>query len=234
MYGYAKRYYEVHGNLEIPNKFKTNDGINYDENGKIKLGKWIFNQRQTCPSESERGKLLSQIGMRFENKYFKILWDEMYGYAKKYYETYGNLEIPVRFKTNDGINYDENGKINLGTWISTQRTSCLPNSDCGILLSKIDMRFNKLSEYNQLKLLFLEYDIDLEQNKYILLTSNPKVFLAKLKLCEELKLEIKDKANKLNKIFYMTNDDFKNTLGYSVDELIDKYNLGSIHSKINK
>ena len=225
MYEYAKKYYEAHGNLEIPYKFKTNDGINYDENGKIKLGIWIFNQRQTCPSESERGKLLSQIGMRFENKYAKIPWVEMYGYAKKYYETYGNLEIPARFKTNDGINYDENGKINLGTWISTQRTSCLLNSDCVLLLCKIDMRFNKLSEYNQLKLLFLEYDIDLEQNKYILLTSNPEEFSSKLKLCEELKLEIKDKDNKLNKVFYMNQDEFKNTFGYSIEELINIYNI---------
>lgn len=225
MYEYAKKYYKAHGNLEIPNRFKTDDGICYTENGKIKLGKWIFNQRQTCPSESERGKLLSQIGMRFENKYAKIPWDEMYGYAKKYYETYGNLEIPARFKTNDGINYDENGKINLGTWISTQRTSCLLNSDCVLLLCKIDMRFNKLSEYNQLKLLFLEYDIDLEQNKYILLTSNPEEFSSKLKLCEELKLEIKDKDNKLNKVFYMNQDEFKNTFGYSIEELINIYNI---------
>ena len=69
----------------------------------------------------ERGKLLSQIGMRFENIRSALSWDEMYQYAKKYYESYGNLEIKVTFKTNDGITYDPNGKINLGRWIANQR-----------------------------------------------------------------------------------------------------------------
>ena len=32
----------------------------------------------------------------------------MYEYAKKYYEYYGNLEVPSSFKTNNGYEYDEN------------------------------------------------------------------------------------------------------------------------------
>ena len=53
----------------------------------------------------------------------------MYSLAKKYYETYGNLEIPQHFKTSDGITYDENGLYKLGSWLSTQRqefTKLLP------------------------------------------------------------------------------------------------------------
>ena len=120
-YELAKKYYDFYGNLEIPRRFKTNDGVTYDPNGSVKLGQWIAIQRQKCSPESERGKLLSQIGMRFENIRSALSWDEMYQYAKKYYESYGNLEIKVTFKTNDGITYDPNGKINLGRWIANQR-----------------------------------------------------------------------------------------------------------------
>ena len=145
-YEYVKKYYEVYGNLEIPATFKTNDGVTYDPNGKINLGQWITTQRKKCLPESERGKLLLQIGMRFENKISTLSWNEMYEYAKKYYEAYGNLEIPRKFKTNDGVTCDPNGKINLGCWIANQRQTCLPDSERGKLLSKIGMRFeNKIS-----------------------------------------------------------------------------------------
>ena len=146
MYEYAKKYYEAYGDLEIPQKFKTNDGVTYDPNGKINLGQWITAQRQSCLPESEQGKLLLQIGMRFENIRSTLTWEEMYEYAKKYYEAYGDLEIPHKFKTNDGVTYDPNGNINLGYWIATQRKRCLPESEQGKLLSQISMRFeNKIS-----------------------------------------------------------------------------------------
>ncbi|MDD5979631.1 MAG: helicase associated domain-containing protein [bacterium] len=68
MYEYACVYYRQHGNLEVPNSFKTNNGYEEDENGEIRLGEWIVNQRQRTSPESERGQLLSKIGMRFEEK----------------------------------------------------------------------------------------------------------------------------------------------------------------------
>ena len=40
-------------------------------------------------------------------------WDEMYGYAKAYYEKTGHLSIPQAYKTEDGHS--------LGAWIRTQR-----------------------------------------------------------------------------------------------------------------
>ena len=48
-------------------------------------------------------------------------WDRMYEYAHIYYEHRGDLEVPVRFKTNNGWEYAEDGKINLGAWIFSQR-----------------------------------------------------------------------------------------------------------------
>ena len=225
MYEYVKKYYEAYGNLEIPQKFKTNDGVTYDPNGKLNLGEWIGTQRKKCLPESERGKLLSQIGMRFENKKSTLPWKEMYEYAKKYYELHGNLEIPATFKTNDGKNYDNNGKINLGRWIDTQRQKCLPESEQGKLLLQIGMRFNLLKDFNQIKNICLERKIDTELNKQVTLICSFDEFIAKIKLSEELGINLTDENGKLNQIFYMNNEEFKDKFGYSVEELISKYNL---------
>ena len=142
MYEYAKIYYEHHGDLKVPFAFKTNDGWQRDENGKINLGVWINDQRHRVDPNSEKGELLLAIKMRFETKK-KLTWEEMYEYAKIYYEHHRDLNVPVSFKTNNGWKEDEDGKINLGTWISTQRQSIAPNSERGKLLSVIKMRFER-------------------------------------------------------------------------------------------
>jgi len=141
MYEYARAYYEFNGDLEVPAKFKTNNGKDYDANGTINLGTWINTQRQKVLPESERGKLLSQIGMRFERKINTLSFEEMYEKARAYYENHGDLEVPKKFKTSNGKDYDANGTINLGTWINTQRQKVLPESERGKLLSQIGMRF---------------------------------------------------------------------------------------------
>ena len=38
-------------------------------------------------------------------------WDLMYEYAKQYYQEYGNLEVPVRYQTEEGYG--------LGRWLLT-------------------------------------------------------------------------------------------------------------------
>ena len=164
MYEYAKKYYKHHGNLEVPYNFKTNNGYEQSENGKIKLGYWINNQRQKVTQESEQGQKLLQIGMRFENKY--LSWEDYYDLAKAYYEHHGNLEIQARFKTNNGYEYDETGKINLGIWIFNQRQKILPESEKGQKLLQIGMRFgNKFLSWDEMYNLaktYYEYHGNLE------------------------------------------------------------------------
>ena len=146
MYEYACIYYEHHGNLEVSQKFKTRNGFEYDEAGKINLGHWLFYQRQNTLLESERGRLLSQIGMRFEKIRNRLSWEEMYEYACLYYEHHGNLDVPYRFKTNNGFEYDSDGQIRLGSWIHNQRKNVSPMSERGQLLLKLKFRFeNKRS-----------------------------------------------------------------------------------------
>ena len=142
----AKSYYEHHGDLLIPSRFKTNDGYTYDENG-IKLGQWLNNQSQRFSKLSEdRQQLLQSIGFVFRVRVYDRLtrtWEDYYELAKIYYEHYGNLLIPQRFKTNDGYTYDENGIVKLGIWLKNQKLRFLTLSeDKQQLLQLIGLVFN--------------------------------------------------------------------------------------------
>ena len=150
-YELAKAYYEHHGDLEVPFGFKTINGYEYDENG-IALGTWIATQRNAykgqcaCRITEEQVELLKQIGMRFETNKWEVDWNKKYALAKAYYEYYGNLEVPTRFKTINGYETDENG-VSLGIWISYQRKTYKGQCACRIteeqieLLKQIGMRF---------------------------------------------------------------------------------------------
>ena len=67
-YNLAKKYYEHYGNLNIPVKFKTINGIDYDENG-VALGNWLRNQKKayngkrTYKISKEKIRLLEEIGI---------------------------------------------------------------------------------------------------------------------------------------------------------------------------
>ena len=171
-YELAKVYYKHYGNLEISVKFRTTNGIEYDENG-IALGRWIGTQRQAYQGKGtnqiteEQIKKLEQIGMRFETYDRRGVWNKKYNLAKIYYEHYGNLEVPVKFKTTNGIDYDEKG-IALGNWISTQRQAYQGQSGYKITeeqtkkLEQIGMRFEIRSEvwnkkYNLAKIYYEHY-----------------------------------------------------------------------------
>ena len=120
MYDLAQKYYKYHGNLSVPQRFKTTNGYEYDESG-FNLGSWIYTQRQFKKKGTliqEREEKLVAIGMIYDA--FEVQWDKMYNLAQKYYEYHGNLSISADFKTINGYEYNENG-FNLGSWISHQR-----------------------------------------------------------------------------------------------------------------
>ena len=72
-------------------------------------------------AQSRKNKFIKKLGMRLETVNYND-WNENYALVQNYYEHNGNLEIPVKFKTLNGYEYDENG-INLGMWIQNQRQS---------------------------------------------------------------------------------------------------------------
>ena len=142
-YELAKAYYEHHGDLEVPFGFKTINGYEYDENG-IALGTWIATQRNAykgqcaCRITEEQVELLKQIGMRFKTNKNEEEWNKKYELAKAYYEYHGDLEVPVRFKTTNGYDYDENG-IALGAWINAQRQAYKGRGTNKITEEQIDL-----------------------------------------------------------------------------------------------
>ena len=167
-YNLAESYYEHHGNLEIPRNFKTTNGYEYDEEG-VKLGSWISTQRQAykgqgaCKLTEEQKKLLEKIGM-VPDVYIDN-WQKKYNLAESYYKHHGNLEIPDKFKTTNGYEYDEEG-VKLGKWISNQRQAYKGQGTCKLteeqikLLEKIEIKwFNSNIDKK------LQNEIINEQNK---------------------------------------------------------------------
>lgn len=118
-YELATIYYDKFGNSDIPRNFRTFDGINYDAGG-ADLDRWFRKQRQFYLELSpERRKLLEAIKFNPTHK-LKRRWLKMYELATAYAKEYKNLDVPVDFKTKDGITYDDDGET-LGPWVKTQK-----------------------------------------------------------------------------------------------------------------
>lgn len=140
MYNYAYEFYQENSHLDIPLKHKTKDGEN--------LGIWIATQRTRYKGMSpsytklsdEEIEKLEQIGMIWDTRDYD--WHNKYLLAKNFYEHYGHCNIPVAFKTKNGIDYDENG-ILLGGWITTQRQDY---ANIGNKDKEYEKRFNLLNK----------------------------------------------------------------------------------------
>lgn len=120
-YEIVRAYYEHYGNLRIPVKFRTKNGITHDENG-VRIRNWVNYQRMYFSKLTEKQQqLVTSMGLVLTTRKVHS-WEENYKLAKIYYEHYGDLLIPVKFKTSDGYTYDENG-VKLGRWMREQRYS---------------------------------------------------------------------------------------------------------------
>lgn len=119
MQGYkaAEQYFKSHGNLDVPSTYQTNDGL--------ALGKWIARQRHAYmqPTESskhldaERVNLLERIGMIWHKE---DPWQHRYELVREYLAEHGDLNIPAKYKTSDGIW--------LGRWLYEQKRAMQPDA----------------------------------------------------------------------------------------------------------
>lgn len=111
MYEYAKRYYREHGNLEVPVRYRTEEGYG--------LGRWLLTQRKVRAGEKygvldiNRIRKLDKIGMIW-GSYRDLSWERYFAEARKYYDEHGNLNTNVNDVTDSGIR--------LGAWICQLRT----------------------------------------------------------------------------------------------------------------
>ena len=111
-YSAAEQYYNEHGNLDVPAKFVTNDGI--------PLGVWLVSISSRAKREDvsksttyrNQVKQLEKIGFTLESKPARQ-WNYKYELAKAYYMEHGDLNIPLAYKVNG---------ISLGRWISNIRS----------------------------------------------------------------------------------------------------------------
>ena len=126
----AENYYKTHGNLDVMTKYVTENGL--------PLGRWLSeithqvcgeNQDQLSLSK-EQLKRLRSIGFRQEKKTDRQ-WNEKYMLARNYYETYGNLNIP--------LSYSING-VRLGRWIANVRSKRKHPGSSGMVLGEERIR----------------------------------------------------------------------------------------------
>ena len=106
IYQAAKAYYQAHGHLLIEQHYVSGDGF--------PLGDWIQNNRKQFRKGTlsiGRQAKLEAIGMAWD--YSNARWEQFYQAAEGYYQAHGDLRVPMKYRTPDGIC--------LGSWIGRLR-----------------------------------------------------------------------------------------------------------------
>ena len=112
MYAEAKQYYRQHGDLMLPARYRTENGL--------PLGAWlgvqrkIHNGNQIGHLTERQIELLEQIGIVWENYHLQI-WEQNYQEAKHYFEQNGDLKVPSKYISESGFA--------LGMWIQMVRAA---------------------------------------------------------------------------------------------------------------
>ena len=125
MFTAAKKYYERNGDLEVPQRYVTEEGFT--------LGSWLVTQRLVRSGKTmgtlteERVAKLNAIGMRWESVR-DLAWERNYRAARKYFEEYGDLLVPATEKKYHGVM--------LGKWIAQIRAYRKSNIQSAYLTSE--------------------------------------------------------------------------------------------------
>jgi superfamily II DNA or RNA helicase len=108
-FGSLLKYYEVHGHLNIPRDFKTNDGN--------LLSKWVRRQRAFKNKGSLSKDRIQKLESVPEWSWNPIQenWNKMFDYLNEYVSVHGDARVNARYKTSDGSR--------LGGWVGHQRKS---------------------------------------------------------------------------------------------------------------
>lgn len=102
-------YRKRHGNVDVTSRYVTPSGY--------ALGKWVSNQRllYNCTTgrrlSGDRVKKLDEVGFIWGKTDYE--WERYYAAASQYYKKEGNLDVPSKYCTEDGLR--------LGSWIQAKR-----------------------------------------------------------------------------------------------------------------
>lgn len=111
-YRKAEIYYEEHGNLKVPKRYITEDGI--------ALGSWLVTQRRVRAGavpgnlSKEQIERLDRLGMVWDSRIGKA-WETGYQELLEFYKENGHTDVPARYMTEDGYP--------LGRFVSNQRAA---------------------------------------------------------------------------------------------------------------
>ena len=145
--------FEEHFNGHIASEMTLGEAVvrgilpapNYVTAAGERLEQWVASQQWACPKgklTDEQVERLNRIGMYWGNRNDRQ-WNEGYQEAKRYFEVYGNLNVPINYVSPSGYA--------LGKWIKRQRyTRQNPEKSCAVLteeriakLDTIGMRWEK-------------------------------------------------------------------------------------------
>ena len=105
-YGAARAYYDSHGDLDVPTTYVTE--------GRFGLGTWLTVQRtdrNRGAMPPDRIRLLDRAGMIWDRQ--EAAWMAAYRELSAFRDQHGHFEVPVDYRTADGIKLNE--------WQGTQR-----------------------------------------------------------------------------------------------------------------
>ncbi len=111
-------FFNFYGHSNVPQKFITKDGINKENEG-TDLGAFVnalkAKHQGKRPSFSTMEiELLKNVNINFERRKTKRM--HQFQCLVNYYNQYGNCSVPRGFKTNNGIDFDDNG-FDLGYFV---------------------------------------------------------------------------------------------------------------------
>lgn len=141
MYAEAKKYFEEHGDLMVPARYKTKTGLS--------LGSWLNTQRKIHYGKDEGFLTQDQIDKLNAlnivwDSYHNLIWEKNYLEAKEYYERFRDLRVPLKYVTETGFP--------LGIWIAmmckaraNQRSSIVTEERIQ-KLDEIGMSWNVISD----------------------------------------------------------------------------------------